>query len=149
MSERAVHLPANEARDRLVAGRARLAGMHKSLFVQLLAAFLLASVPAIATLAILLTRQEQATLSQDVQAASSNVVHAATSKLEVWMGERASDLRSSAAHLSGGVGDPGLSKRLAALIKADKDGNYDLLEVTDPAGAVVASTSPQLQLDVG
>jgi methyl-accepting chemotaxis protein len=121
---------------------------HRSLFARLVAAFLIICVPAIAALAIVLSSQESTTLADQASTASANLSRATTSKLETWLQTRNVDLTNFAALLSGGMSDPRLSQKVSAMVRPAPFDEYDLAEVTDPNGRVVAASSSQLQVDV-
>jgi methyl-accepting chemotaxis protein len=123
--------------------------LYQSLFSRILAAFLVVSVPAVIVLGIVLSSRESAALTDDATVASVNVCRAATFTLETWIRTRNADLTSFAALLGGtNLSDPRLSPKIATVIRPEPFDTYDLAEVTDPNGRVIASSSQQLQVDV-
>jgi methyl-accepting chemotaxis protein len=123
----------------------RWTALTQGLFARLLAAFLIASVPSIALLAIILTRQESAVLTSNVSLAAENVSRAATSKLEAWFAERENDLIGTALVIRDAGLGPDIGDELAGL--SGTKAPTDLFEATDPSGRVVAASAPDLQID--
>jgi methyl-accepting chemotaxis protein len=148
MSQHAAPLPATAARLPRSPRSLAWGSLHQSLFTRLLAAFLIVSVPAIAILAIVLSSQESAVLTTEATAGSVNVARAATSKLEAWFKAREADVGNYAQLLSDSTSDPRLAQKMSGLIRPDPADTYDVVEVTDPAGKVVAASSAPLQVDL-
>jgi methyl-accepting chemotaxis protein len=150
VSQRATPLPSTPARTASVAGGRSWTTLHQSLFVRLVAAFLLVALAAIGLLVAVLSQQEAAALSSDAALSSENVARAATSKLETWFAARNTDVNDYALFLAGDVNNPAtLQPKLAYLAHPHPDDTYDLVEVTDPSGKVLSASSDQLKLDVG
>jgi methyl-accepting chemotaxis protein len=122
--------------------------VHQSLFTRLLAAFLIVSVPAIAILAVVLSSQESAVLTTEATSASVDVSRAATSKLEAWFKAREADVGNFAQLLGDNTSDPQLAQKLSGLIRPDPADTYDVVEVTDPTGKVMAASSAPLATDL-
>src|SRR4030088_195377 len=131
-----------------VAQRRLTSTVGQGLFARLVAGFLAVAVPAVVLTGVVLTPQSAAALTASATLASANVARAATSKIESWLAERQGDADAYALALRGQLGQPDLGSRLAALVAANKPAVYDLIEVTDPAGHVVAASSADLQYDV-
>jgi methyl-accepting chemotaxis protein len=124
------------------------ARLHQSLFVRLVATCLVAALLPIAFLTVVLTLQEGAALTGDAAVATSNVARVATSKVETWFGERETDLATYAQLLHDGVGDPALSQQLAGILSAQTASPYDVIEVVDLSGKVLAASATDHQVDV-
>jgi methyl-accepting chemotaxis protein len=148
MSQHAAPLPATAARLPRSPGSLTWESLHRSLFSRLLAAFLIVSVPAITILTVVLSREESAVLTADATNASINVSRAATSKLEAWFKAREADVGNFAQLLGDNTSDPRLAQKISGLIRPDPGDTYDVVEVTDPAGKVLAASSTQLQVDL-
>src|SRR5207249_12037358 len=144
MPDRTTPLTATATRVLRPTGGLTWQRIHKNLFARLLAAFLVVSVPAIAVLGIVLSSQESAALTGDATAAAVNVSRAATSKVEAWLESRNIDLENFAQLLGGSASDPRLAQRLSGLIRPHPADMYEVIEVTDPTGRVLAASSTQL-----
>jgi methyl-accepting chemotaxis protein len=150
VSQRATPLPAAPARTGSVLAGRSWSTLHQSLFVRLVAAFLIVALTAIGLLVAVLSQQEAAALTADASLSSENVARAATSKLETWFAARNTDINDYALFLAGDINNPAiLQPKLAYLTHPHPDDTYDLVEVTDPSGKVLTASSDQLKLDVG
>jgi methyl-accepting chemotaxis protein len=127
--------------------------LHRSLFFRLVAAFLAAALLTISFITVVLTQQEGAALTADAGESSANVARTATSKLEGWFNERQSDLTTFAQLVRHDVSSPEfaseLSSQLATMPASRPEDPYDLLEITDLSGRVLAASNPARQVDLG
>src|SRR5690349_952063 len=141
MSQSAAPSSAAPAHARSALGGSSWTTVHRSLFVRLVAAFMVVSLAAISFLVVVLSQQETAALSTDASIASENVARAAASKLESWLQQRQSDMNEYAALFQGQLSDVGaMTARLGYLGHPHPDDVYDLLQVTDPSGRVIAAS---------
>jgi methyl-accepting chemotaxis protein len=142
-----LRLPA-AAQPTSTSGPAAWSRLHRSLFFRLVAAFLVAALLSIGFITVVLSQQESALLTSDAALATANVSRTATSKLEGWFDERQSDLTTFAQLLRHDVASPELASQLGALPASRPEDPYDLVEVTDLNGKVVAASSGARQVDV-
>jgi methyl-accepting chemotaxis protein len=149
MSDRATPLPAVIDRSGGAAGRPARASLHEGLVVRLLAAFLVLSLSSIAVVSIVLSDQESAVIGESASIASQNVARSGASKVEKWLNERQTEVSGLALIIGGYLDEEGLSDRLAPLLKPHPIASYDLVEVTDPGGRVLAASSTRLAFDAG
>jgi methyl-accepting chemotaxis protein len=145
MTERAVRLPAI-----LPAARPRRGPwtFHQGFFARLVAFALAIALTGNGLISTVLTQRSSAALETYVTLASDNISRAATSKIESWLDQRQTDAQGFATLLSGQLGRPDLPTVLAALAPKPQSA-YDLVEVTDPSGRVLAASSSALRYDVG
>ncbi len=121
---------------------------HRSLFVQLVAAFLVVTLLGVTFISVVLTRQEAALLTDDAALTAVNISRVATSKVEGWFDEREDDLHVYAALLRDDLDDAALSQRLAGLVSAHGGDHYRAVVLTDTHGRVIASSSAEQPLEV-
>jgi methyl-accepting chemotaxis protein len=145
MTERAVRLPAILP---AVRPRRRRWTFHQGFFARLVAFALLIALTGNGLISTVLTQRSATALETYVTLASDNISRAATSKIESWLGERQADAQGFATLLRGQLGRPDLPTVLAGLAPKEQS-DYDLVEVTDPAGRVLAASSSALRYDVG
>jgi methyl-accepting chemotaxis protein len=145
MTERAVRLPAILPAAR---PRGRAWTFHQGLFARLVAASVVVALTGNGLISYVLTDHGAAALTGSATLAADNVARAATSTIESWLGARQTDAQAYATLLAGQLGRPDLPTILAALAPKQQS-QYDLIEVTDPAGRVLAASSSELRYDVG
>lgn len=114
--------------------------------VQIVAAMLLVSLPLMIVLAVLLTSESSANLTAVTRQNGVTLARAVTERLESWLSERHADLEVIAGTLDPQLAPIATSTRLAQFEKAY--GTYRLLEVTDVAGTVLATSQPGVELSV-
>jgi len=95
-----------------------------------------------------LTQQEAGALTVDAGVSSANIARTATSKLEGWFDEREKDLTDYARILLPTVGTAEGATQLASLSVSGANDAYDLIEVTDPTGRVLAASPGSQAIDV-
>jgi len=105
---------------------------------RLVAAMLLVSLPLMTVLAVLLTRASSSSLTDEAEQGRETLAQAIDLRLEDWLSERRGDMTVIAGTVSS---HPARSGTTDLLIRIDKTyGDYSSLEVTDPAGRVIASS---------
>jgi methyl-accepting chemotaxis protein len=145
MTERAVRLPAIVPAAQ--AHRRRWT-FHQGLFARLVAASVVVALTGNAVISYVLTDHGATALTGSATLAADNVSRAATSTIESWLGARQTDAQGYATLLAGQLDRPDLPTILVALAPRQAS-EYDLVEVTDPAGRVLAASSSELRYDVG
>jgi len=116
----------------------RLWALRRRFGVRLVAAMLLVSVPLMVVLALLLTSATSDSLTSAAEGRSISLARSTTLHLEDWLSERQEHLTVIAAQASDHLDDKGVSESLTGVAKTYDD--YDLLEITDLEGRVLAST---------
>ncbi len=113
---------------------------------RLVAAMLLVSLPLMVLLAVLLTSQASASLTEAGEHDGVGNAQSVALRVENWLSERRENLRQIAATASESLDNSATAADLVAL-----DGTYDdflLLEVTDLTGKVLASSIPAATVDL-
>jgi hypothetical protein len=107
---------------------------------RLMAAMLLVSLPLMVLLAVLLTSQASASLTSAGERKGVQVARAVTVRVQDWLAERRESLNIIAGDAAA---EPSTADTTAALVRAVKTYSaYELLEITDLSGRVLASTKP-------
>jgi methyl-accepting chemotaxis protein len=109
------------------------------------AGLLVVSLPITIVLAVLLTRQASSSLTSSSKQNLGQVARAVGLHLEAYVAERQANLALVAAEASAHLGDPSVDSLAARFLKAYTD--YDVIEVTDLTGRVVASSGPEATFD--
>jgi methyl-accepting chemotaxis protein len=143
MSEQASRLTIDRAAPREPPGRS-WSIRRTGLFARLLAAFLAVSLPALVLTTVLLSQQAGATFGGYATVSSENTARATVNSVELWMAERKSDMERLAVLLPAQLRDPGLGHTLAGVSSGS---SYEVVEVTDPAGHVLAASDGALAFD--
>jgi Methyl-accepting chemotaxis protein (MCP) signalling domain/Cache domain len=107
---------------------------------RLVAAMLLVSVPLMVVLALLLTRSSSSSLTSSVQNEGEAVARSVTLHLEDWLTERQEHLQLISKQASGPLNTARLDTLLNGI--SDTYDDYDLIEITDLHGKVLASSKP-------
>jgi methyl-accepting chemotaxis protein len=119
--------------------------VHRRFAFRLVAAILLVSLPLMIVLALLLTRQSSSSLADSAERKSETVARAVTLRLEDWLSERRADMQLVAGTVSGQLDRRRTEALLARIDKTN--GSYSLVEITDLAGNVLASSRAGDSLD--
>ncbi|TFD80193.1 HAMP domain-containing protein [Cryobacterium sp. Sr8] len=114
--------------------------------VQMVSAMLLVSVPLMIVLAVLLTSESSANLTGAAKNTGVTLARAVTARLESWTVERHDDMEVIAGTYDSRLGSAVASSWLAKIHKAY--GSYTLIQITDVAGKVLASSRPDVELSV-
>src|SRR5205807_2449483 len=112
---------------------------------RLVAGMLAVILPLMLGFAAILTAGASTSLRASSERKGVGVARAVTLRLEDWLGERRSDLKNIADQASAGLADP-----LTASLVDDVDktsGDFTVIEVTDLAGRVLASSHPERSFD--
>src|SRR5256885_15630437 len=125
MSQQTAQLPASALVERAPRSSSWIR-FHRSLFVRLVAAFLIVSMLAISFISVVLTTRQTAALTNDTVVASLNIARVATSKVESWFDERHADLTSYAQLVLPQLDQPTLPAQLATLLATQAD-TYGLI----------------------
>jgi methyl-accepting chemotaxis protein len=116
----------------------RLRALRRRFGVRLVAATLLVSVPMMVVLAFLLTSATSASLTSAAEGRSTSLARSTTLHLEDWLSERQEHLMVIALQASEQLDETRIRKSLTGVAKTYHD--YDLIEITDLEGKVLAST---------
>ena len=106
--------------------------------VQLVAAMLLVSLPLMIVLAVVVTRSSSANLKVAAEQNDETLARTVTLRLEDWLSERRGDLIVISDAVSGDLDGPAATALLTRIDEAS--GDYAALQITDPAGHVLASS---------
>src|ERR1700722_7796221 len=119
--------------------RFRLA--RKRFGVRLVAGTLVVLLPIIVILAVLLTVETSRSLTSAGESKGASVARAIALRIEDWQTGRSQDIALVAARVSGQLSDPA---NVGVVTQAQKAyaGQYQVVEVTDLTGKVMASSSP-------
>jgi len=101
--------------------------------------------PLMLGFAAILTAGASASLSASSERKGVEVARAVTLRLEDWLGERRSDLTNIASQASRGLADPDTASLISDVDKTS--GDFTVIEVTDLAGRVLASSHPERSFD--
>lgn len=114
---------------------------------RLTAALLVVSIPGIAILSIILTRQMSRELEIAARSFDSTQAKWAATSVQVWLDDRAGELNGTAAAISLDLGSENLDARLTAVAKGYK--HFDSMSVTDLQGGVLESVGTTEVIEVG
>lgn len=117
----------------------RLWALRRRFGVRLVAAMLLVSVPLMIVLAFLLTSTTSTSLTSAAESRSIALARSTTLHLEDWLSERQEHLKVISLQAAQQFDEQGSAKSLVGV--ADTYDDYDLIEITDLKGAVLASSS--------
>jgi methyl-accepting chemotaxis protein len=112
---------------------------------RLVAGMLVVILPLMVGLAALLTAHASTSLTASGELKGVGVARAVTLRLEDWLSERRESLSIIAGQAVGRLADPGTVSLLKGVDKAYAD--FSVIEVTDLAGNVVASSQPANSFD--
>src|SRR6478752_1813401 len=124
----------------------RLHSMSGRFSYRLVAAMLLVSLPLMVLLAVLLTSQASASLTEAGEHDGVGNAQSVALRVENWLSERRENLRQIAATSSESLDNPATATDLVALDGTSDD--FLLLEVTDLTGKVLASSRPEATVDL-
>jgi len=111
---------------------------HRRFAFGMVAAMLAVSLPLMIVLAVLLTRASSASLSDAAEHKGETLARVIALRLEDWLSERSGDMTVIAGTLSGQLDQRAMTSLLTRIDKTY--GDYASLEITDPAGRVLASS---------
>jgi len=109
---------------------------HRRFAVRLVAAMLLVSLPLMVVLGVVLTRSSSSSLTDAAEHNGEALAEAMTVRLDDWLFERRGDMRDIAAEVAGDLDGPGATALLNQV--EEVYGDYSALQITDPAGRVLA-----------
>ncbi len=118
--------------------RPRWRALRGQFVVRLVAGFLVASVPVTVAVAVILTRESSNSLTAGARSNSELLARTITTNVGDFLAERRQDLDLIGAQASAGLADPGVASIVSRVAKLST--NFDLVEVTDLTGRVVASS---------
>jgi len=124
----------------------RLHSMSGRFSYRLVVAMLLVSLPLMVLLAVLLTSQASASLTEAGEHDGVGNAQSVALRVETWLSERRENLRLIAAATSQSLDNPRTATDLVALDGTSDD--FLLLEVTDLTGKVLASSRPEVTVDL-
>ena len=124
----------------------RLRRIPRRFGVRLVASMLIVSLPLAVALTVLLTARSSASLNAAAADKGVSLARAVTLRVEDWLLERREGMSVLAVTAADNESDSALAVRLKAFVESYDD-DYSLVEVTDRAGKVRASSNPRVAID--